>query len=401
MVLACFLGPSGLSRAAREYFKAFSARSFRVIPVWLSEPTPEGVDAGLAERMLSAAGRPMDSESIELYVGLPHALRTAKNAKAVLGSCVFENFALTSAQIGACRKMDAILVPSTFCYRSCVSSGLDRRRVFYLPYPLDSDTWNGHVRPSVAPSGRFRFLYMNSLYHRKGYDVLLRAWWKEFGQDDPVELYVKSYREDDRPLPVEAHIDAVAKDARADRSKEAPIRIVDKVMDDAELPAFMASFDCYVSPHRSEGFGMNPWHAMALGVPVVCTDYGGVTDFAKEDTAWLVPSEGMVPPSSEELRIFPHLRGTRWAEPSEEGLRRQMRACMSSPDEARLKATKGGRFVHRQYAPDRVVRMFEKIVERASPGAWEELNWSRKMEKMANQPGPRYEPGKSLRLAEI
>jgi glycosyltransferase involved in cell wall biosynthesis len=51
----------------------------------------------------------------------------------------------------------------------------------------------------------------------------------------------------------------------------------------------MAASDCYVSMHRAGGFGLGMAEAMALGKPVIGTDYAGSTDFLSEETGYPVP----------------------------------------------------------------------------------------------------------------
>ena len=41
----------------------------------------------------------------------------------------------------------------------------------------------------------------------------------------------------------------------------------------------IAMADCYLSLHRSEGYGYSIAEAVSLGVPVVCTDYSGSQEF--------------------------------------------------------------------------------------------------------------------------
>ena len=46
-----------------------------------------------------------------------------------------------------------------------------------------------------------------------------------------------------------------------------------------ELAGLMRAADCYVSLHRSEGFGLGIAESMALGKPVIATHYSGPVDF--------------------------------------------------------------------------------------------------------------------------
>jgi glycosyltransferase involved in cell wall biosynthesis len=292
-----------------------------------------------------------------------------KSARALVGMFVMEGQRLASIQTEPCRRADVCAVPSTFCAKACISSGIPRDRVKVVPYPLDSSIWNTEVQPSLARDGRFRFLYMNSIYERKGLDVLLRAYWLEFGKNEPVLLTIKSYRENDRPDPATNFIAKVAREMGIDPNERAPIAVIDEPMRDDKVPAFVRSFDAVVSPHRSEGFGMGPWYAMALGVPVICTDYGGVTDFATDDTAWLVDVENMQRPSLSEVEIFGHLDGIVWAEPSAESLRVQMRSCASDVNSRMEKSGNGADLVASRYSYDVVGQKLLDTIDTALPGA--------------------------------
>ena len=48
------------------------------------------------------------------------------------------------------------------------------------------------------------------------------------------------------------------------------------------LLLFITSLDCFVSPHRSEGFGFNLAESMYLEKPVIATGYSGNIDFMDE-----------------------------------------------------------------------------------------------------------------------
>ncbi len=400
IVLSCYLSPSGLSRAGQEYFKMLSAMGFRVIPRWLTPPQSNGVNLGLSQRMLAAATRPIDASPIQFHVGLPQSTKVLIDKTCLLGSVVIEGNTLSHEQASGCSKMDGLLVPSTFCRNSCMGSGIARSKIHQVSYPLDNTVWTPAVKPWLTRSDRFRFLYVNSWYERKGYDCLLRAWWSEFSADDPVELVIKSYRENSRQEAVSDSVARLAKEWSVDVARKAPIRIVDQALPDEMLPGFMRSFDCLVSPHRSEGFGMNIWYAMALGIPVVCTDYGGSTDFAKEDTAWLV-SAGRSKPGPRETALFPFLTGITWAEPDIENLMLQMRECAKDKNGRIQRARTALALVNEKYAFKTVGDQFENALKKASPRAWEKLCMARQVERLVDQPSPKYEAGQPLVMPEI
>jgi glycosyltransferase involved in cell wall biosynthesis len=69
------------------------------------------------------------------------------------------------------------------------------------------------------------------------------------------------------------------------------IRVVEHTMTESELVELYRVCDCFVSLHRSEGFGLGPAEAMAQGKPVIVTNYSGVCDFCIPETAKLVGYE--------------------------------------------------------------------------------------------------------------
>ena len=99
----------------------------------------------------------------------------------------------------------------------------------------------------------------------------------------------------------------------------------------------MASCDCYVSLHRSEGFGLTLAEAMAYGTPVIGTAYGGNLEFMNEQNSYLVPfSHGRVPEGCD-----PYPAGIEWAEPDLESAAELMRNVFEHQDEARERGQRG------------------------------------------------------------
>jgi glycosyltransferase involved in cell wall biosynthesis len=89
------------------------------------------------------------------------------------------------------------------------------------------------------------------------------------------------------------------------------VRIIDGYVDATTLASTVAASDCYVSLHRSEGFGLTIADAMALGVPVVATAYGGNLEFMDSSNSTLVPSR-LVPIGPDNV---PYPAAGLWAEP--------------------------------------------------------------------------------------
>jgi glycosyltransferase involved in cell wall biosynthesis len=86
--------------------------------------------------------------------------------------------------------------------------------------------------------------------------------------------------------------------------------LIEQTLSDLEMKALMWNIDCYVSLHRSEGFGRGLSEAMVLGKPVIATAYSGNMDFCNEDTAFLVPHELVAVGPGE----YPFWEGQEWAD---------------------------------------------------------------------------------------
>lgn len=79
-----------------------------------------------------------------------------------------------------------------------------------------------------------------------------------------------------------------------------------------ELMSLTNSIDCYISLHRSEGFGLTLLEAMYLGKPVIATKYGGNLEFMNEENSLLVDYELV----QLEKDFGPYKKGWLWAEPN-------------------------------------------------------------------------------------
>lgn len=92
--------------------------------------------------------------------------------------------------------------------------------------------------------------------------------------------------------------------------------------------------DCFVSLHRSEGFGLGLAEAMLLAKPVIATGYSGNLAFMNRDNSMLVDYE--MAEITEDRPIY--TRGNRWAEPSVEHAAQCMREVFDRRDAAFARA---------------------------------------------------------------
>lgn len=224
----------------------------------------------------------------------------------------------------AFRYVDEIWAPTRFIEATIKSVAPRRVKVVHMPPAIVAP------RPSDSPSGidrgPYTFLFVFdylSVMRRKNPIGLIEAYTQAFPRVDSARLVLKTINSEFR---IEE-----AEQVRWMARHRPDIEIIDEYRSRPEVARMMVDADCYVSLHRSEGLGLTIAEAMALGKPVIATDYSGNTDFMTTDVAIAVPwtriavgegAEGYPPTAT-------------WAEPDLEAAARAMRYLADNPDEGR------------------------------------------------------------------
>lgn len=157
------------------------------------------------------------------------------------------------------------------------------------------------------PESSFVFLFafdFLSMLHRKNPFAVVESFGlflKENPNED-VRLVLKLNHSDQKPDDFSALMNATS-------SLEEHIIIVDKTLSDNEIKNLVRCSDCFVSLHRSEGFGRSLSEAMYLGKPVIATAYSGNMDFMTPSNSFLVDFE-LIPVNENE---YPHYHHQYWA----------------------------------------------------------------------------------------
>jgi hypothetical protein len=197
--------------------------------------------------------------------------------------------------------------------------------VIALPPPVQPPAAAVQPLRLGVPAG-FLFLFVFdylSTVQRKNPVGLIEAFKRAFAPGEGPQLLIKTINAPLRPLAEEEVLWA------AHGCDD--VHVVDRSLDAEELAGLMAACDCYVSLHRSEGFGLTMAEAMAIGKPVIGTGYSGNVDFMNDRNSYLVDfAIGRVGP---ECEIYPP--EGEWADPSVEHAAQLMRRVWSDPAGAR------------------------------------------------------------------
>lgn len=201
-----------------------------------------------------------------------------------------------------------IWAPSRFIQKSL--NDVCKRPVYYMPLAcgISLDSFLGR-RYFGIPESDYTFLFffdLRSYDMRKNCKAVIEAFRMALAKRPKAQtrlvLKVNSGGEDPSVLQrLHSYID----DLRDQ------VAVIDMTMTDNEIKNLIRCCDCFVSLHRSEGYGRGMAEAMLLGKPVIATGYSGNMDFMSRDIALLV--------GYELIRVaegaYPYWQDQVWADP--------------------------------------------------------------------------------------
>lgn len=193
-------------------------------------------------------------------------------------------------------RFDLALFTSSHLEQVAVESGV-RIPVGTLPIGLDIEKLIARRYVAPRPS-RIRFGTVSAFHDRKGLDVLVEGFLREFGADEDVELVLHSnLASGDTFARVKAMIDS----ATSSRIFLSHGNLSNKEKDD-----LIDSFDVYVSVSAGEGYSIGPREALALGKPLVLSDIPPHRDLAGPPGVEYIESCGRTPARYTEIdnRVF-------------------------------------------------------------------------------------------------
>lgn len=192
-----------------------------------------------------------------------------------------------------------------------------------------------------------------SFIQRKNPIGTLKAFLAAFPVEKDVRLVIKTQNRRKVTDPVQTRIWKELDELMRDEPR---IVILEETLTYDDLLRLKKGCDCYVSLHKSEGWGFGMIEAMNLRVPVVCTAYSGNMDFCSEDTAWLVDYTEVALEPDDYIFVLP---GQKWAEPDIASAARQLRAVYDDPAARARKAEAAWRNVHDNFSAAAIARRYQ------------------------------------------
>ncbi len=134
------------------------------------------------------------------------------------------------------------------------------------------------------------------------------------------------------------------------------IYFLDREMTRAEIDSLLAVSDCFISLHRSEGFGLGPAEAMSLGKPVILTNWSGNTDYMTIHNSIGIDYQ-LIPVG----RVFGHYQPDQiWADPDLEQAAYWMKHLAQDDQLARRIGLLGQETIRNKFSPEVVGKLIHR-----------------------------------------
>jgi len=246
-----------------------------------------------------------------------------------------------------------IWVPSTFALTSIAGSAPVPVSRLYCVY-IEESRLNRSRAKLGLPDDKYIFVFnfdFHSFLARKNPTAVVSAFKMAFGDRDDVLLVLKSINGEHHPRELQRVLGAIGQAAN--------ITHIERHMWRHDLLSLVACCDCYVSLHRSEGFGLTIAEAMYLGKPVIATGYSGNMDFMTVSNSFPVRYR-LVEVEPDEYP--PHRPGFVWADPDVAHAAELMQFVCKNRDAARQVGQRAADDVKRLLSPQAAGRELERRI---------------------------------------
>ena len=354
-VIGYLAAESGVGESARSMLRIVKAARIAVTPIDFRVGNMARMNEMMHE---AAAGGSLHSINLfhvnadQMFVAHDDLGSALFEGRYNIGFWAWELPEFPDAWLPALNLLDEVWVPSAFCQQAIAAKS--PVPVLRVPHAVEA--------PSVAPDraafgigeGDVAFFAMCdvlSVPERKNPFGAAEAFRRAFPGNEAVRLLLKISNLEHQPDLRWQLQRLVATDPR--------IILLEGYLARQQLWTLMASVDCFVSLHRSEGFGLGMAEAMACGRALIATGWSGNVDFTRPDNALLVEYNLV------ELKrdLGPYRRGQVWAEPDLDAAAHCMRQVASSADLRQRLGARASQTIARELSPAAIAPMVRARLE--------------------------------------
>lgn len=252
-------------------------------------------------------------------------LYKADKNKGVLPFMVFEGDKAPKHWQLISQNYKLILTPSKHSKDSLIAAGIPAEKIVLIPHGFDPKVFNKDVKRDPAlDDTHFNFLWnkgwTKGVADRTAFHIALKAFLDEF-REEPLARFVvhvnPAYVKQGWSFETElSKLNVNLKD------KKCTISVTSAPFTSAHLASMYKSGNCLIGTSRAEAFNIPVLESLAVGTPVITSEFGGQVDFAKE--ALIVKGKRMSVPIVD-LMDLPLYEQAQWEEPDVDMLRAAMK----------------------------------------------------------------------------
>ncbi len=255
-----------------------------------------------------------------------------------------ESYTVPKQFVDCCELYDEIWITSP--WSADILKQYVKKPIYVVPAGVDETLYKEEGESFVLPNTKkFVFLSVFAWGYRKGYDVLLRAFFDEFSESDDVSLLIVSKYQGNASR---YHKNKIKEDIeqimREFPNKDLPHVVrYGQLTAEQDMPKLYRAADCFISTTRGEGSALPPVEASMCGLPLIMTNASGQQMYLREDTAFLIEPDELVEIQRGQMHIhfwdgqkFPALTSKKVHEQT----KKLMRYVYSHYDEAKKKNRK-------------------------------------------------------------
>ena len=319
---------SGYGEAGRNDIGALLSAGIEVkteIPTYVMEISDFGE---IGKQCQQRQGLPLNYKIKILHVTPNVYGRYVEQGKYHIGRVIWETDKLPKEFADNCNKhLDEIWTASEFNKKAIEKAGVSVP-IYVIPEAIDEELEiEGDVVPYITINSKgFKFYSMFEWTERKNPNALLEAYWKEFEDTEGVSLTIKTYVDSFRPekqKEIDKYVNIIK--ARLQLKRYAPVYLYKQLMDRHQIYRFHKSFDCYVSTHRGEGWGIPQVEAMLVGNPIISTNCGGCHEFMNNGKDGFLVKNKMIPVKANSRNQMWYTQDQNWADVDVREFRDKMR----------------------------------------------------------------------------
>ncbi len=135
--------------------------------------------------------------------------------------------------------------------------------------------------------------------------------------------------------------------------------LLSETLSRADIYALEAACDCFVSLHRSEGFGLAVAEAMYLGKPVIATDWSATAEFVNASNGCPVRA----PLITLDRNHGPYAKGSTWADPDPTHAAVYMRRLAADPTLCASLGTAARATIESRFSPATIGARYRRRLE--------------------------------------